>query len=75
MKIDTRVTIVSVRTHEISEELVAALHLLVRATEAARTAPSDRQSARRAIEQASVVSRLAKDEGFGTDSQGEIQGV
>ena len=71
MKVDTRVTIVSVRTHEISEDLVAALHLLVRATEAARAAPSDRQLVRRAIEQASVVSHLAKHEGFGNDSHEE----
>lgn len=53
---------------EISEELAAALHLLVRTADVAETAPSDRQAARRAIEQASVVARIAKNEGFGDDS-------
>jgi hypothetical protein len=53
---------------EISEELAAALHLLVRTADVAETAPSDRQAARRAIEQASVVARIAKNEGFGEGS-------
>ena len=59
---------------EISEDLAAALHMLVRATAATDAAPSDRQAARRAIEQASVVARRAKHEGFGDDTwSGDIQ--
>ncbi len=52
---------------EISEQLAAALHRLVQAAENAESAPSDRQAARRAIEQASVVAHLARSEGFGRD--------
>ncbi len=51
---------------EISERLTAALNLLVRTSEVAEASPSDRQAARRAIEQASVVARLARTEGFGS---------
>ena len=53
------------RHTEISAELTEALAELVRATEAARTSAGDRQAARRAIEQAAVVARLARQEGFG----------
>ncbi len=56
-----------IRPVEISESLASALHLLVRAAQAAEAAPSNRQLARRAIEQASVVSQIAKSEGFGDD--------
>ena len=52
---------------EITEQLAAALHRLVHAAETAESAPSDRQAARRAIEQASVVAHLARSEGFGRD--------
>jgi hypothetical protein len=52
---------------EISEYLAEALHVLAQATEAAEATPSDRQAARRAIEQASVVAYLARSEGFGGD--------
>ena len=52
---------------EISEDLAAALYQLVQATEAAEATPSDRQAARRAIEQASVVVHLARSKGFGDD--------
>jgi hypothetical protein len=51
---------------EISDRLASALHDLVMVTEATRTEPSDRQRARRAIEQASVVAQMAREEGFGT---------
>ena len=56
---------------EISEQLAAALHRLVQAAEAAESAPSDRQAARCAIEQASVVAHLARSEGFGRDAPSE----
>ena len=56
---------------EISEDLAAALYQLVQATEAAEATPSDRQAARRAIEQASVVAHLARSEGFGEDRWSE----
>jgi len=60
---------------EISEDLAAALHQLVQATETAEAALSDRQVARRAIEQASVVVHLARHEGFGHDGPPEdVQG-
>ncbi len=49
----------------ISDELAAALDLLVRYSLAAQGAPGDRNAARRAIEQASVVAMLARREGFG----------
>ncbi len=52
---------------EISEHLAAALHALVRASDAAEASPSDSQAARRAIEQATVVAQLARREGFGGD--------
>ena len=51
---------------QISEELAAALDELVRASAAARAAPSDRQAARRAIEQATLVAQLAERDGFGS---------
>ena len=51
-----------------SEQLASALHTLVQASDAAEAAPSDRQAARRAIEQATVVSRLARREGFGDNA-------
>jgi len=50
---------------EITEQLASALHTLVQASDAAEAAPSDRQAARRAIEQATVVAQLARCEGFG----------
>ena len=60
---------------EISEHLAAALHELVQATEAADSAPSDRQVVRRAVEQASVVVHLARHEGFGHGGlPGDLQG-
>ena len=49
----------------ISAALAEALAELVRATEAARGSAGDRQAARRAIEQAAVVARLGRGEGFG----------
>lgn len=52
---------------EISEDLADALDALVRASEAAEAAPSNRQAARRAVEQASLVVRLARIEGFGQE--------
>ena len=59
---------------EISEQLAAALHVLAQATEATEAAPSDRQAARRAIEQASVVAHLARSEAFGEDRwPGEVK--
>jgi hypothetical protein len=48
--------------------LAAALRLLVQLSEAAEAAPSDRQAARRAIEQATVVAEIARREGFGAES-------
>lgn len=50
---------------EITEDLSQALHALVRAADAAEASPSDRQTARRAIEQAQLVVLLAKEQGFG----------
>jgi hypothetical protein len=55
-------------SRRISEELAKALHALVEATEAVEASPSDSQAARRAIERASVVSQLARREGFGAKS-------
>jgi hypothetical protein len=55
---------------DISDRLAEALAELVRATEAARSSAGDRQAARRAIEQAAVVARLARDEGFGGVGEG-----
>lgn len=55
-------------SRQITEELADALDALVEATEAAEASPSDSQSARRAIERASVVSQLARSEGFGARS-------
>jgi hypothetical protein len=49
----------------ISDELASALDLLVAASVDAEAAPSDSQAARRAIERATVVARLARHEGFG----------
>ena len=54
----------------ISAELAAALAALVRAAEAARATPGDRQAARRAIEQSAVVAGLAKRDGFGSGDGG-----
>lgn len=52
----------------ISEDLAAALAALVDASDAAEVAPTDRQAARRAIEQTLVVVNLARYEGFGLGS-------
>ncbi len=49
---------------EISDRLAEALDELVRADAATRSRPADRQAARRAIEQAAIVARVAGDEGF-----------
>lgn len=54
----------------ISEDLAAALHALVEASDAADRAPTDRQVARRAIEQARLVVDLARREGFGDADTG-----
>ena len=51
-----------------SEQLASALHTLVQASDAAEAAPSDRQAARRVIEQAIVVAQLARREGFGDNA-------
>ena len=51
----------------ISEDLATALHALVQASDAADRTPSDRQVARRAIEQARLVVELARREGFGNE--------
>ncbi len=50
---------------EVSEQLSTALHTLVRSSDAAKFAPGDRQAARRAIEAATVVAEIARQEGFG----------
>ncbi len=50
---------------EVSERLAAALDALVRSSDAAKRAPGDRQAARRAIEAATVVAEIARQEGFG----------
>lgn len=50
---------------EITEQLESALHDFVRASDAASESPSDRQMARRVIEQSTLVAHLAKLEGFG----------
>jgi hypothetical protein len=50
---------------EITDELGAALNALVKAAEAAERSPTDRQAARRAIEQAQIVADLARSQGFG----------
>jgi hypothetical protein len=52
----------------ITADLAAALHALVDASAAAERAPTDRQTARRAIEQAQVVVQLARREGFGGET-------
>lgn len=58
---------------EISDRLAAALGDLVRADEAAKAAPGDRQVARRAIEQAAIVAHVARGEGFGRPgAQGQM---
>ncbi len=54
---------------EITEDLAAALHALVDASDAAERTPTDPQAARRAIEQALVVVKLARREGFGGGTQ------
>lgn len=51
---------------KISEQLESALHDFVRASDAASESPSDRQMARRVIEQSTLVAQLAKREGFGS---------
>lgn len=51
----------------ISEDLAGALHAFADASDAADRAPTDRQVARRAIEQARLVVALARREGFGTE--------
>ncbi len=56
---------------EVTARLAAALDDLVRADAAAAAAPGDRQAARRAIEQATIVARHARDEGVGP---GRVQG-
>lgn len=50
---------------KITEQLESALHDFVRASDAAKESPSDRQMARRVIEQSTLVAELAKREGFG----------
>ena len=50
---------------EITELLESALHNFVRASDAAKESPSDRQMARRVVEQSALVAQLAKREGFG----------
>ena len=59
----------TVKEIEITEGLAAALHALGEASDAAERAPTDRQVARRAIEQALVVVKLARREGFGVGTQ------
>lgn len=54
---------------EITEGLAVALHALVDASDEAERAPTDPQAARRAIEQALVVVKLARSEGFGSETQ------
>jgi hypothetical protein len=49
----------------ISEDLASALDALVKTSDAADQNPTDRQVARRAIEQARLVVELARREGFG----------
>ena len=56
---------------EISEQLATALHYLVRASDAAEKSPSDRQAARRAVEQSQLVVQLARREGFGATDASE----
>jgi len=51
---------------EITERLESALHEFVRASDAAKESPADRQMVRRVIEQSSLVAQLAKLEGFGS---------
>jgi hypothetical protein len=59
---------------EITEHLASALDALVEANEAAERSPSNRQSARRAIEQSKLVAQLATEEGFGVARPaGDIQ--
>jgi hypothetical protein len=53
----------------ITEDLASALHALVDASDAAEQAPTDRQAARRAMEQALVVVKLARREGFGGETE------
>ena len=53
---------------DISEQLASALNTLVQASDEAEAAPADRQAARRAIEQATVVVHLARREGFGDNA-------
>jgi len=59
----------TVKKIQITEGLAAAIHALVDASDAAQRAPADRQAARRAIEQALVVVKLARHEGFGDGTQ------
>ena len=53
----------------ITEGLAAALDALVDASDEAERTPTDRQAARRAIEQAKLVASLARREGFGGAKQ------
>lgn len=50
---------------EISDRLAAALDRLVEASDDAEATPSNPQVARRAIERATLVAHIARDEGFG----------
>lgn len=52
----------------ISEDLAAALHALVDLSVVAEASRTDPQAARRAIEQALVVVRIAQQEGFGNET-------
>jgi hypothetical protein len=54
------------KTH-INQDLAAALHALVDAADAAQRTPTDRQAARRAVEQAQIVADLARREGYGSE--------
>ena len=56
-------------TTTISEDLAEALDGLVEASDAADRMSTDRQAARRAIEQARLVVELARREGFGGETR------
>lgn len=56
---------------EISDDLAAALDLLVRYSSDAEASPGDRNAVRRAIEQATVVAALALRQGFGGAPHGD----
>lgn len=59
---------------EISDRLATALDALVDAAAAADAMPNDRQRARRAIERATVVARVAREEGFGSPDRPDDAG-